>query len=69
MTTAGINRRQAETYQKAHPEVDWDTHTVIFGRNEDGNWKVVGHRVWTAEDEKLLAPCCGGACPIHAGRD
>lgn len=69
MTTSPLGTKQGKAYRKAHPEVDWDHNIVLIERDRKGNWKAVGHRAWTAADEPLLAPCCGGACPIHAGRD
>lgn len=67
MTTTAVGAKQAKHYRAAHPEVDWDHNIVTLARDSKGNWKAVGHRAWTAADEKLLAPCCGGSCPIHAG--
>jgi len=68
MSVAQEQLKASRDYKASHPEVDWNFHVVELGRDPQGNWVALGHREWTAQDERLAAPCCGGTCPSHAGR-
>ena len=37
-------------YKNENPYVNWDTHQIEAGRDEDGNFVVTGHRRATAEE-------------------